>query len=818
MRLRQAALPLLALALTARGAENVLLVVNADSWASTYIANEYAAARGIPQGNIVEVRDLPSHERMSVQDFRERILQPALKAAETRGLAGQIDYLLYSADLPTAIDVSADTAGKEFPKVITQPAAINGLTFFYQFTLAKNTAYLGLNANFYYRGRAQAVPDGPWPEAEQKQYAAALARLQAATAERAKTPAPVGADATLRPALETLRTLKAAHPKHTELLYNLACVHAVLGEGAEAVATLHEAVESGWWDMRHAQNDPDLQSIRDREDFKALATLAREVKFEHSPSGGFRGVAAWQPGGHLVMPDKGVRYLLSTMLGVTSGRGNSVKEALSSLHRSIAADGTRPAGTFYFMENGDVRSTTREWGFAPAAEKLRALGFSAVVEKGILPAGKADVLGATVGSSDFQWAKSGSTILPGAICEHLTSCGGMMREGDTQTPLTEFIRHGAAGSSGTVVEPYALQAKFPTPFVHWHYAQGCTLAESFYQSVAGPYQLLIVGDALCAPWKKRFVVGSKGLVPGVVLSKVSAFAPTAETDGGAVGSFSLHLDGRRIAAGKPGNAFVLDTSRFADGTHRLTIVGNRSDAVASQAEFSVPVKFRNHADQFTVTAPGGDWAWDKPIEIQAEAAGAKEFVLRHRGTDLAKFAGPKGSATLDARTLGQGPVTVQPVAIMEGGREVWAAPIALRITPPPALPSQEPGAPLAKGFTVTPAGGTAAVVEKAEGDWLAKAGVTPGTAFTLDAWFNVPEQDVYQFQIRGVADLRITIDGKPQPWPTGKEWSFIPTHLAAGSHQLRIEGKTIAGVPPEARFGGPGSYRLDGAKFQHRTR
>ena len=33
-----------------------------------------------------------------------------------------------------------------------------------------------------------------------------------------------------------------------------------------------------------------------------------------------------------------------------------------------------------------------------------------------------------------------------------------------------------------------------------HYARGCTLAEAFYQSVRGPYQLLIVGDPLCRPW------------------------------------------------------------------------------------------------------------------------------------------------------------------------------------------------------------------------------------------------------------------------------------------------------------------------------
>ena len=68
---------------------------------------------------------------------------------------------------------------------------------------------------------------------------------------------------------------------------------------------------------------------------------------------------------------------------------------------------------------------------------------------------------------------------------------------------------GAAGASGTVVEPFAVAQKFPTARIFSHYVRGCNLAEAFYQSVSGPFQLLIVGDPLCQPWARfpRFTVG-----------------------------------------------------------------------------------------------------------------------------------------------------------------------------------------------------------------------------------------------------------------------------------------------------------------------
>ena len=117
-------------------------------------------------------------------------------------------------------------------------------------------------------------------------------------------------------------------------------------------------------------------------------------------------------------------------------------------HRSAKADGTHPSGTIYYMQNSDVRSTIRDAGFPAAVAALKKLGVRAVVESGTVPNRRPDVQGLMTGTREIHWSQSGSTILPGALCEHFTSFAGVMTEGTAQTPLSELLRYGAAGASG----------------------------------------------------------------------------------------------------------------------------------------------------------------------------------------------------------------------------------------------------------------------------------------------------------------------------------------------------------------------------------
>lgn len=301
---------------------------------------------------------------------------------------------------------------------------------------------------------------------------------------------------------------------------------------------------------------------------------------------GFRRSRGWNIAGGV--GSQGPHYMLSTVLGVTAGRGNSVQEALDCLRRSKEADFTRPKGTIYFEENGDVRTRTRQWAFDDAAKQLERLGVKAVVEPGTLPIGAPDVAGAMIGTEGFNWPKSGSKILPGAICENLTSFGGDLMKSSFQTPCSEFIRNGASGTSGTVTEPYAVQPKFPTAFMQVQYASGFTLAESFYLSVSEPYQLLILGDPLCRPWSRKRNLTLSGIKQGAVVAGKTTLR--AKMPGAA--SFELYVDGRLAARSGPDGRLAWNSAKSKPGAHKLSILARCNDTAESVVRAVLEVKVR----------------------------------------------------------------------------------------------------------------------------------------------------------------------------------------------------------------------------------
>lgn len=370
----------------------------------------------------------------------------------------------------------------------------------------------------------------------------------------------------------------------------------------------------------------------------------------------------------------GRHYFLSMMLGVTGGRGNTLDEVLGYLKRSAAADGTNPKGTIYYVQNGDVRSKVRQAGFPAAVKELQALGVKAEIIEGTVPQNKPDVQGAMLGVADFDWKSSGSTILPGAICEHFTSFGGIMSADGSQTPLSEFLRYGAAAASGTVTEPYSIAQKFPAPAMHVHYARGCTVAESFYQSVLCPYQLLIVGDPLCRPWADIPEITVGGLAPGGTVSGDLKLAPQARFSGAAVAEhFDLVLDGQKVAECKPGGTLLFDTALMSDGAHEVRVVAASKGPVIARGEKILEFSSANHGRTIEATCLPEKKISEKETLLITVKAPKASVIRVLRGTRLlATINDEAGQIKIPAAALGRGPVRLTVVGLGDTEPRNWA--------------------------------------------------------------------------------------------------------------------------------------------------
>ena len=318
-----------------------------------------------------------------------------------------------------------------------------------------------------------------------------------------------------------------------------------------------------------------------------------------------------------------------------------------------------------------------------AVDQLKQLGIQGAILPDRLPQGRTDVQGLMFGVDTYKWKDCGSTIRPGAICESLTSWSGNFDLNASQTPISELLRNGAAGSSGTVNEPYAIQNKFPYAWIQVHYARGCTLAESFYQSVFGPYQLIVVGDPLCRPWANIPQITVSGVTAGETLkSKVLLHPLSRMLHGGKVDRFELFVDGARVAVSNEDDPLALNTPDFPDGDHELRIVGIENSAIESQGRLIIPVRFDNNGKTIRFSAsPDRSVRAGRPITLTAEAPGVMGIAIYQNDRIVAKIKGDKGEATLDSKLLGEGPITLVAKGWGQGnaGPQVYSAPIHLMI-------------------------------------------------------------------------------------------------------------------------------------------
>ena len=252
-----------------------------------------------------------------------------------------------------------------------------------------------------------------------------------------------------------------------------------------------------------------------------------------------------------------------------------------------------------------------------------------------------------------------------------------------QTPLTDFLRYGAAGASGTVDEPYAILNKFPIPMVQVHYARGCTLAEAFYQSIFAPYQLMIVGDPLCRPWANIPQVKVAGVKPNFVVKGSLTLSPTATTPSGQkIDHFELFVNGSRAAISKPDGTLTLDTTLLPDGYQELRVVAVEAGLIQSQGRAIVPIITDNHGRKIeSKLVSQGVIRTDNPLVIDVDSPGSIGVSVLQNSRIVGRLAGEKGQIKINADELGAGPVRLQVIGMGPGNplTHVLAPPIDVTV-------------------------------------------------------------------------------------------------------------------------------------------
>jgi uncharacterized protein (TIGR03790 family) len=232
---------------------------------------------------------------------------------------------------------------------------------------------------------------------------------------------------------------------------------------------------------------------------------------------------------------------------VTMLTSSNLAQAQAIIDRGVASDGAFPAQMVYLAKSTygyDVFRNIRYLEFDNTIFDARLAGDFSIVRTNLnSPYGLTNALGYQNGHQLFNILSN--AFAPGAIADSLTSYGGLLYEPNDHTILLVFLNAGACGSYGTITEPCGYLQKFPSPQDYFYQARGFSLAECYYMSLANPYQGLIVGEPLAAPFARPPAGAWVNLPANSVLSGTTnlTFQGTAGASNRPVQQVDLFLDG-----------------------------------------------------------------------------------------------------------------------------------------------------------------------------------------------------------------------------------------------------------------------------------
>jgi hypothetical protein len=345
--------------------------------------------------------------------------------------------------------------------------------------------------------------------------------------------------------------------------------------------------------------------------------------------------------------------------------------------------------------------------------------------------------------------------------------------------------------------------------MHVHYAAGASLAEAYYQSVAGPYQLLIVGDPLCQPWAAPPKFQLEGLEDGQrVMETISVNAKREEKPAVEVAEIRWFLDGKFQKVTTGDGAFELEHSNLAPGFHELRAVAITDSKIESQSR--QVIEFEAVVDdvgtvQVTLPEPSVALSADIHVELQMPRAQKIELFCQHRL--VGSIDGASGTVTIPANTLGLGRNRLAARATLDDDVVVLGTPVDVAVVADQAAAPSKADS-VSTDFVVQWDDDTESTISSTESvDWVAEHKKATGTKFTIATSVKATEDATHQLQVKSSMPVRVEIAGKTVDASPGK-WTYIPVTLRAGWHELKLRGELDEKPKLDIRFGNRGTRRI----------
>lgn len=366
--------------------------------------------------------------------------------------------------------------------------------------------------------------------------------------------------------------------------------------------------------------------------------------------------------------------LPSMMLGYIGKNGTDMDTVLRCIENGVHARQSGIKAPVLFVQTGDEkRSGPREWQYAEVKTELAQRGGLAEIYTN-QPSARTGLMGVMTGAKTVKPDAFG-TFAPGAFGEHLTSWSAEFQK--DQTKCTEWLKAGATVTAGMVTEPYNVWTKFPHARFFVHYASGCSAMESFYQSIASPVQVLLLGNPLSQIAGLPAEIRTVGLSKEISSSLDSAFVAEAKFPVPAPVLYSALLDGRQIKEADSITLIELPFKEAGDGYHEVRIIAQAGLPVTPGGFKDFPVTINKKGRSAAITGLA-DGAVPHQITVKAVSGGAekpKEIYLLWNGRRIDRKPYADGvELCFDERTVGEGPHRLQAVSVYEDGMEVRSAP------------------------------------------------------------------------------------------------------------------------------------------------